>query len=156
MQAADGTARVHGGHAGPGRESRPSLAVVRGSRGARIPASPRRLGLATKWEPPRPASSPRAPGPHVAHVRGRPCFRPPLHACCCWWRRSRRGRRCPLSPAVPGGYFQLWKFSLSLVCPGCGRWCKTAVTLKSFLLLFLFILRETSPSSTRRFGEGLG
>lgn len=35
--------------------------------------------------------------------------------------------------------------------------CKAAVTLKSFLLFFfLFILRETSPLSTRRFGKGLG
>lgn len=63
MQAADGTARAHGGHTGPGRESRPSLAVVGGSRGAQIPASPRRLVGGSAWRqngsrlgrPPRPA-----------------------------------------------------------------------------------------------------
>lgn len=49
------------------------------------PASRRRLWPGDKMGAAS-ASSPRAPGPHVAHVRGPPCFRPPLRGCC--WRAS--------------------------------------------------------------------
>lgn len=158
MQAAGGTARAHGGHAGPGRESRPSLAVVRGRQLSRTDP-----GLAQEA---RPGDKMGAASAGLLAPRS--------------WASRRPRSRATLFPAAaarllllllvasqPSGKALLcsltrgtWRlfpaldFFFPLACPGCGRWCKAAVTLKTFLLLFLFILREISSPALAALEKG--